>query len=93
MSGRDRLEIGTYGDINTTTTVSGAVRAEARYRDWDGEVRKVTATARTSKAAKREREAPNEAGMQWHPAVLLRVLAPLPNLVHQARRIALPGQR
>lgn len=50
--GRSRLEIGTYGDINTTRMTSGAVRAEARYRDWDGEVRKVTATADTVKAAK-----------------------------------------
>lgn len=48
MSGRGRLEIGTYGDIGTTCTVW----AEARFRDWDGEVRKVTATASTEKAAK-----------------------------------------
>jgi integrase len=52
MTGRDRLEIGTYGDINTLHTAAGTVRAEARYRDWDGEVRKVTATAPTVKAAK-----------------------------------------
>lgn len=51
-AGRDRLEIGTYGDINTTRTAAGTVRAEARYRDWDGEVRKVTATASTEKTAK-----------------------------------------
>ena len=50
--GRDRLDIGTYGDINTTRTPAGTVRAEARYRDWDGEVRKVTATASTEKTAK-----------------------------------------
>jgi len=53
MSGRDRLEIGTYGDISTTHTSAGTIRAEARYRDWDGEVRKVTATAATEKAAKK----------------------------------------
>ena len=53
MSGRDRLEIGTYGDINTTRTTNGTVRAEARYRDGDGTVRKVTATAATVKVAKR----------------------------------------
>lgn len=53
MSGRDRLEIGTYGNIGTTRTSAGTIRAEARYRDWDGEVRKVTATAATEKAAKK----------------------------------------
>lgn len=47
MSGRSRLEIGTYGDIGIGRTASGAVRAEARFRDWDGDVRKVTATAST----------------------------------------------
>ncbi|MCC9055227.1 tyrosine-type recombinase/integrase [Microbacterium sp. F2E] len=52
MRGRDRLEIGTYGDINTVQTPAGTVRAEARYRDWDGEVRKVTTTAGTARAAK-----------------------------------------
>lgn len=52
MSGRGRLEIGTYGDISTTRTTSGTVRAEARYRDGDGMVRKVTATAATAKQAK-----------------------------------------
>ena len=52
MSGRDRLEIGTYGDINTMRTTSGTVRAEARYRDGDGTVRKVTTTAGTVREAK-----------------------------------------
>lgn len=33
-------------------TPAGTVRAEARYRDWDGEVRKVTTTAGTARAAK-----------------------------------------
>lgn len=42
MSGRGRLEIGTYGDISTTRTGNGTIRAEARYRDGDGIVRKVT---------------------------------------------------
>ncbi|WP_448061809.1 site-specific integrase [Cellulomonas hominis] len=42
------------GDTLPTTTRTGAgtVRAEARFRDWDGEVRKVTATESTVKAAK-----------------------------------------
>ena len=51
-TGRARLEIGTYGDMHTVTTVAGNVKAEARYRDWDGEIRKVTATARTVSGAK-----------------------------------------
>lgn len=51
-TGRARLEIGTYGDISTTSTAAGRVRAEARFRDWDGEVRKVTATGDSVKGAK-----------------------------------------
>ncbi len=51
-AGRSRLEIGTYGDISTTRTRAGTIRAEARFRDWDGQVRKVTATGPTAKAAK-----------------------------------------
>jgi hypothetical protein len=39
MSGRGRLEIGTYGDISTARTGTGTVRAEAGYRDGDGIVR------------------------------------------------------
>jgi hypothetical protein len=30
MSGRGRLEMGTYGDISTTRTGNGTIRAEAR---------------------------------------------------------------
>lgn len=51
-AGRSRLEIGTYGDISTANTPAGSIRAEARFRDWDGEVRKVTAVGPTVKAAK-----------------------------------------
>lgn len=51
-TGRSRLEIGTYGDISTTRTRAGTIRAEARFRDWDGQVRKVTATGSTATAAK-----------------------------------------
>ena len=54
MSGRGRLEIGTYGDISTIRTGNGTIRAEARYRDGDGIVRKVTATAGTAKQAKQD---------------------------------------
>lgn len=51
-AGRARLEIGTYGDISTTRTPAGTVRAEARFRDRDGEIRKVTAVGSTVQAAK-----------------------------------------
>ena len=54
MTGRDRLEIGTYGDINTVRMPSGNIRAEVRYRDGDGTVRKVTTTATTGKQAKQD---------------------------------------
>ncbi|MBW4043129.1 MAG: tyrosine-type recombinase/integrase [Acidobacteria bacterium] len=50
--GRSRLEIGDYGDIHVQTTASGSYRAEARYRDWDGVVRKVAATGASRAAAK-----------------------------------------
>ncbi|MFV0532429.1 MAG: hypothetical protein ACK5MR_02095 [Cumulibacter sp.] len=55
---RGRLEVGTYGDISITKTRAGTIRAEARFRDCDGEVRKVTAvgpTAAGAKAALREK--------------------------------------
>jgi hypothetical protein len=50
--GRSRLEIGCYGDINVSRRRAGSYRAETRYRDWDGEVRKVTATGTSASAAK-----------------------------------------
>lgn len=52
MTGRDRLEIGTYGDLNTTRMPSGNSRAEVRYRDGDGAVRQVITTAATVREAK-----------------------------------------
>lgn len=51
-AGRGRLEIGSYGDIHVQVTPAGSYRAEARHRDWDGVVRKVTANAATRSAAK-----------------------------------------
>lgn len=50
--GRSRLEIGDYGDVRAQATASGSFRAEARFRDWDGVVRKVTATGASRQAAK-----------------------------------------
>lgn len=50
--GRSRLEIGDYGDVRVQPTASGSFRAEARFRDWDGVVRKVTSTGASRQAAK-----------------------------------------
>ncbi|MBW4043242.1 MAG: site-specific integrase, partial [Acidobacteria bacterium] len=49
--GRSRLEIGAYGEINVTKTAVGSYRAEARHRDWDGRIRKVTASGSSRSAA------------------------------------------
>ncbi|SFN48956.1 hypothetical protein SAMN05216219_0772 [Mycetocola miduiensis] len=54
MSGRSLLEVGTHGDITTTRTRNRTVRAEARYRDGDGIVRKVTGTAASIKQPKQD---------------------------------------
>lgn len=48
---RQRLAIGTFGDIAFQRTASGKIRARARYRDWDGETRLVEASGGTQKAA------------------------------------------
>lgn len=52
MVGRPRLPIGTFGDITTNQVGPGRVRAYARFRDWDGETRQVSATAASRGAAK-----------------------------------------
>lgn len=44
MAGRPRLDIGTYGAIKTTQVATGVYRAQTRFRDDDGRVRKVLAT-------------------------------------------------
>ncbi|WP_375405899.1 tyrosine-type recombinase/integrase [uncultured Amnibacterium sp.] len=49
--GRSRLEIGAYGEINVTRSAAGSYRAEARHRDWDGGIRKVTASGTSRSAA------------------------------------------
>jgi integrase len=51
--GRPRTPIGTFGDICFATTASGQVRARTRFRDDDGQVRRVSATGSTQKAAER----------------------------------------
>ena len=48
-----RLTIGTFGEIATRMMPSGHFEARTRYRDWDGQVRLVQATADTAMAAER----------------------------------------
>jgi integrase len=51
MAGRPRQPVGTYGSITTTEFQQGRFRASTRFRDWDGQTRKVTATAASRNAA------------------------------------------
>ena len=41
---RQRLTIGTFGDISTRQMPSGRYKARTRYRDWDGHARLVQGT-------------------------------------------------
>lgn len=50
---RQRLTIGTFGEIGHLVSLSGRVVARARYRDWDGKTRLVQATGDTRKSAER----------------------------------------
>lgn len=84
MAGRPRLDIGTFGTITTSRLGPGRVRAESRYRDDDGRVRKVTATGRSrndaTAALKRKlthRPAVGDTGSSLTPA------SPFPELARQ----------
>ena len=48
---RPRTPIGTFGQIEFTTMPSGQVRARTRFRDVDGQLRRVEAEGLTRKAA------------------------------------------
>lgn len=48
---RPRTPIGTFGDIDFTTLGPERVRARTRVRDFDGQVRRVEATAPSKKLA------------------------------------------
>lgn len=50
---RPRTPIGTFGTIRFETLTNGRVRALTRFRDHDGQLRRVTATGDTHKAAER----------------------------------------
>lgn len=45
------MPVGTFGSITTTEFRPGRFRATTRFRDWDGQSRKVTATAASRNAA------------------------------------------
>lgn len=51
MAGRPRQPVGTFGSITTTEYARGRFRATTRFRDWDGQSRKVTATAKSRSGA------------------------------------------
>ena len=48
---RQRLTIGTFGEIGYLRAAGGRTVARVRYRDWDGKTRLVQATGDTRKAA------------------------------------------
>jgi len=50
---RQRLGIGTFGDISTRMSPTGRYLARTRYRDWDGQSRQVQSSGATAKAAER----------------------------------------
>jgi integrase len=50
---RQRLTIGTFGDISNRMSPTGQYVARTRYRDWDGQRRQVKSTGNTAKAAER----------------------------------------
>lgn len=51
---RPRTPIGTFGEIHVEKTHDGRARALTRFRDYDGQLRRVQATADTPKAAERK---------------------------------------
>ena len=51
---RPRTPIGTFGEIHVEKTHDSRARALTRFRDYDGQLRRVQATADTPKAAERK---------------------------------------
>ncbi len=51
MAGRPRLPVSTFGAITTQQVGPGIFRAITRFRDWDGQTRRVTATGPSRNAA------------------------------------------
>ena len=50
---RQRLSIGTFGEISTRVSPTGRYLARTRYRDWDGKTRQVQGSGATAAAAER----------------------------------------
>lgn len=77
---RPRMEIGTYGDINTKKVDRGKWRARARYRFSDGKARQVERFASTRAKAEASLKAAlltieDSRGGELRPTTTLRVLA------------------
>ena len=53
MAGRPRTTIGTFGQFTFVTATNGNVKARARFRDDDGQLRLVQATGVSRTAAER----------------------------------------
>ena len=51
MAGRPRLPVSTFGSITTTKVAPDRYRATTRFRDWDGQTRKVTSMGPSRSAA------------------------------------------
>ncbi len=51
--GRPRTPIGTFGEISFVKVAGGQVQAQTRFRDDDGQVRRVSATGVSRKEAER----------------------------------------
>jgi len=79
---RQRLTIGTFGEIGHLVSPSGRVVARARYRDWDGKTRLVQATGDTRKSAERALKAKLAERSLFQPSSsTLTPDSPFPDLV------------
>jgi integrase len=79
---RQRLTIGTFGEIGHLASPNGRVVARARYRDWDGKTRLVQATGDTRTSAERALKAKLADRSLFQPSSsALTPDSPLPDLV------------
>jgi len=65
---RQRLAVGTFGEIGFLPAPGGRVIARARYRDWDGRTRQVQATAASQALAERALKAKFSTRSLFQPA-------------------------
>lgn len=81
--GRQRLSIGTYGEIGYLINSQGRIIARARYRDWDGKSRLVQVTADTKNAGKNALKAKFAERSLFQPvsSSVLTPDSPFPDLV------------